>query len=227
MKILLSALIALLPAVSGAGTAELRFTFIGNMAFAITDGTTTLYTDFPYQSGYHGYMTYDFDAVPKASEALCLVTHGHPDHFDAGLFARMNAKLIAPRSVEAQVPADRVIPLARKMTYRDIEIEAFPTKHHTMEHYSYLVTWHGRRLYFTGDTDTTDQLLAMRDLDVAFVSPWLMELVAEKKGRVDARRLVCYHQTSDEKVPAFQDRLVLKQGGEFVLSAAAVPRSGH
>jgi L-ascorbate metabolism protein UlaG (beta-lactamase superfamily) len=224
VRILLASVLGLLSAVAGGWAQELRFTFIGNMAFAITDGRTTLYTDFPYQSGYSVYMTYEFDAVPKVSEALCLVTHGHPDHFEPGLFARMDAKLIAPRSVEEQVPADRVIPLARRMTYRDIEIEAFPTKHHAIEHYSYLVTWHGRRLYFTGDTDSTDQLLAMRDLDVAFVSPWLMELVAEKKGRVDARKVVCYHQTFDEKVPAFQDRLVLKQGGEFVLPAAPGPQ---
>jgi L-ascorbate metabolism protein UlaG (beta-lactamase superfamily) len=226
VKIFLSVLLGLLPAVTGAGTApELRFTFIGNMAFLITDGTTTVYTDFPYQSGYHGYMTYDFDSVPKAAGALCLVTHGHPDHFDAELFGRMDAELIAPRSVEAQFPPGRVIPLARKMTYRDIEIEAFPTKHHGIEHYSYLVTWHGRRLYFTGDTDSTDPLLQMRDLDVAFVSPWLMDAVAGKKGRVDASRVVCYHQTLDEKVPAFQDRLVLKQGEAFELPglAAAAP----
>jgi hypothetical protein len=54
----------------------LTATFIGNMAFAVTDGTTTLYTDFPYESGYSGYMTYDFDAVPKAKDSLCLITHG-------------------------------------------------------------------------------------------------------------------------------------------------------
>ena len=29
-----------------------RRSFIGNMAYAITDGKTTLYTDFPYQSGH-------------------------------------------------------------------------------------------------------------------------------------------------------------------------------
>lgn len=31
-------------------TLEARF--VGNMAYAITDGTTTLMSDFPYQSGY-------------------------------------------------------------------------------------------------------------------------------------------------------------------------------
>lgn len=217
------AALAAAPRVSAAlaGGPRLEFLFIGNMAFAISDGKTTLYTDFPYESGSAGYMTYDFDAVPKAHGALCLITHGHRDHFDPSLFAKMDAKLIAPPSVAARVAAGRTIPFAPKMSYRDIEIEALRTPHGPIEHSSYLVTWHDRRLYFTGDTDSPDQLLAMRDLDVAFVSPWLMEAVVEKKGRIDAKRVVCYHQTSGEKVPALQDRLVPKQGQAFVLEGDA------
>ena len=45
--------------------------FIGNMAFAITDGKTTLYTDFPYESGAFGYMSYDFASLPKAPRTPC------------------------------------------------------------------------------------------------------------------------------------------------------------
>lgn len=212
---------------AAAEPAALRATFIGNMAFAITDGTTTIYTDFPYESGYGGYMTYDFAALPKAPGALCLVTHGHRDHFDAPLFAKLDAMLIAPPDVEARVAPDRTIPFAPKMRYRDVSIEAFETPHAGIGHASYLVTWHGLRLYFTGDTESVDRLLAMRNLDAAFVSPWLMEMVAERKARIDTRTLVCYHQQKDEKVPAFQNRVVPKPGETLTLSAptaAAVPR---
>jgi Xaa-Pro aminopeptidase len=202
---------------------QLELRFIGNMAFAISDGSTTLYTDFPYESGYSDYMTYDFDAVPKTPGALCLITHGHRDHFDAPLFAKMEARLIAPPAVAAKVSAGRAIPFAPKMSYRNIAIEALPTPHASIEHFSYLVTWHGRRLYFTGDTDSTDQLLAMRDLDVAFVSPWLLEAVADKKKSIDAKQVVVYHQTSDENVPLIQNRIVLRQGEAFLLEAAAAP----
>lgn len=31
---------------------ELRFTFVGNMAFHVTDGERVLLSDFPYESGY-------------------------------------------------------------------------------------------------------------------------------------------------------------------------------
>ncbi len=91
--------------------ARLTFRFIGNMAYAITDGKTTLYTDFPYQSGYSEYMTYDFEAVPKTSGSLCLITHGHLDHFDPSLFPGWTATLIAPADVVAKVKTDRAIPL--------------------------------------------------------------------------------------------------------------------
>src|SRR6185295_719368 len=84
--------------------AKLQAQFIGNMAFAITDGKTALYTDFPYESGAFGYMSYDFAKVPKAPGSLCLYTHGHRDHFDAALFAKMDAKAIAPPKVAAMLP---------------------------------------------------------------------------------------------------------------------------
>ncbi len=204
---------------AGSKSIPLLATFIGNMAFAITDGTTTIYTDFPYESGYSGYMTYDFAAVPKARGALCLVTHGHRDHFDPPLFSKMDAMLIAPPDVEARVPKERTIPFAPRMRYRDIEIEAQTTPHGPVGHASYLVTWHGLRLYFTGDTDSAAELLAMRSLDFAFVSPWLIQRVAESKGRIDARQVVCYHHQADERVPPLQNRIVPRQGETLALPA--------
>ena len=107
------------------------------------------------------------------------------------------------------------------MTYRDITIEAFPTPHGDADHASYLVEWHGVRLYFTGDTDSADQLLAMKNLDYAFVSPWLLGKIAQQKGRIDAKTVVCYHHKADDKVPAFQDRIVPKPGATLTLVAAA------
>lgn len=44
----------LLAATAAAPAGELKFTFIGNMAFHVTDGKTTLVSDFPYRSGAFG-----------------------------------------------------------------------------------------------------------------------------------------------------------------------------
>ncbi len=223
MKTAIAGILVLAATAQAAEAQRLELRFIGNMAFAVTDGKTTLYTDFPYESGAFGYMTYDFASVPKAASSLCLITHGHRDHFDPALFAKMESKIIAPPSLAATLPAGRVIPFAPEMSYRVIVIEAFRTPHGDMDHASYLVTWHGLRLYFTGDTDSLDQLLAMRGLDAAFVSPWLIEMVAQRKGRIDTRLLVSYHHTTGEKVAALQDRIVPKQGETLTLEAS---RSG-
>jgi Xaa-Pro aminopeptidase len=213
----------LAPVLFASEPASLQATFIGNMAFAISDGATTLYTDFPYESGAFGYMRYDLASVPKAENAVCLITHGHRDHFDASLFTKMNARVIAPPALAATLPADRVIPFAPRMEYRGIVIEPLRTPHGDIDHDSYLVTWHGLRLYFTGDTDSPDSLLAAKNLDYAFVSPWLLEKVGRQKGRIDARRVVVYHHRADEKVASIQSAVVPKPGDVLTLSRGDDP----
>ncbi len=101
------------------------------------------------------------------------------------------------------------------MTYRDIRIEAVETPHARIGHSSYLVTWHGLRLYFTGDTDSTERLLAMKNLDAAFVSPWLLEAVAEQKARIDAKQVVVYHQTADRDRPRLPEAPPPEAGGDL------------
>ena len=54
---------------------------------------------------------------------------------------------------------------------------------------SYIVTWHGRRLYFSGDTQDARSLILARNLDVAFVSPWLYSTVMGLHRRIDAKRV--------------------------------------
>ena len=75
---------------------EFTFQFIGNMAFKITDGETTLISDFPYRSGAYGYMEYDMADVKPIVDGVSLITHFHADHWDKKLFAEMDLALIAP-----------------------------------------------------------------------------------------------------------------------------------
>jgi L-ascorbate metabolism protein UlaG (beta-lactamase superfamily) len=199
----------------------LQARFIGNMAYAISDGSTTLFTDFPYESGYSVYMEYDPRELRSTTkEAISLVTHRHGDHWDGGLFARTDWRVVAPEDALATVPAARIVralpvtPTPTTFTVGTITVQALPTPHADIGHYSYLVTWHGRRLYFTGDTDSADQLLAMRDLDVAFVSPWLFERAARAGRRIDAKRIVIYHQTADARIPECRDPCRVPSQGE-------------
>jgi L-ascorbate metabolism protein UlaG (beta-lactamase superfamily) len=230
MRIAFTFRIALLVTCSS-GSAQTQSTlearFIGNMAYAISDGTVTLFTDFPYESGYSRYMTYEGREIrSRTPRSLALITHGHRDHWEAALFSATDWSVIGPADAVRGAAASRVVrslpvaPERQGVTFEGLSIDAVPTPHAGIGHYSYLVTWHGLRLYFTGDTDDAEALLNAKNLDVAFVSPWLFER-ARKNGRpIDARRIVIYHQELDQTaVPGCSGTCsVPKQGDVLRLS---------
>jgi L-ascorbate metabolism protein UlaG (beta-lactamase superfamily) len=212
---------AFLLAVLAAGAApaqpvEIRARFIGNMAFQLTDGRATLRTDFPYESGYAGYMTWAETLVPPASgDALCLITHAHRDHFAAELAPRFCQRIVGP--ADTRTPSNgQGVAMDRPIPFGSVVVTPRATPHARLEHYSYLVEWSGLRLFFTGDTEDASELLRQRELDVAFVSPWLLRAVASAGRRIDARRIVVYHHGPNEAVPAIQGREVPRQGDELV-----------
>lgn len=221
MRIRLAAvilLIALPRAAAQSGRPRLDARFIGNMAFAVTDGTVTLMSDFPYQSGYSVYMTYPRDEIRSATAStLSLITHRHGDHWDAPLFTGTNWKVAGPPDVTAGVPAERVVPLSARTTFGPIVIERIETPHANIGHYSYIVTWHGRRMYFSGDTESTGSLAAAKDLDVAFVSPWMFDSMRRSGARIDAKRVVIYHhQKSDDRVRGCDAGCTVPRQGESI-----------
>jgi L-ascorbate metabolism protein UlaG (beta-lactamase superfamily) len=181
------------------------------MAVHITDGRVAVVTDFPYEGGYSGYMRWSPEMVPRGPRPLCLITHSHRDHFLASLAAQACGRILGPKDVE-QATRVAALAMAPRVEWEGLVIRPIATPHGPLEHYSYVVEWGGRRLYFTGDTDDTAALLAQKDLDVAFVSPWLLRAVANKGRHIAARQVVVYHHQDGETVPPFQGRLVPVQG---------------
>lgn len=213
-------LILFVPAVApvSARGGELTITFIGNEAFHITDGQTTLLSDFPYQSGYFGYMSYDMDDVPPVVDGLSLITHYHKDHFDRLLFEKTDWSIIAPEGIQKTVTTEKKIPIQPVIRFKDLVIQPSATPHNfAPEHYSYLVTWHGKRLYFVGDTETPAYILPLEDIDVLFITPWLIRTIERQELSLDADTLVVYHQKIGEEIPPFQDYRRMKQGEAFTL----------
>ena len=200
---------------------ELTVTFIGNMAFHITDGETTLLSDFPYRSGAYGYMEYDLMDVPPIKNGVSLITHSHGDHWYADQFKKMNLSVIGPTSVTSRIEAKRVVPFDpdTPMKFRDLEVQAIAMPHNlSPQHYSYIVTWHGLRLYFPGDTETPADMLHREDIDVMFISPWLIRTIERQDLTLDTKILVVYHQKIGEEFPPFQDYKRMKQGASFTVS---------
>jgi len=214
------AMLALLLAIAASGRAgELTITFIGNESFHITDGETTLLTDFPYQSGYMGYMSYDMAELPPVVDGLSLITHFHKDHWDRALFEQHPEwSIIAAPGILESIESPNEIPIQPVIRFKDLVIQPSATPHHfSPQHYSYLVTWHGKRLYFVGDTETPAYILPLEDVDVLFITPWLIRTIERQELSLDAEILVVYHQKTDEEIPPFQDYRRMEQGESFTL----------
>lgn len=199
---------------------SLTFTFVGNEAFHITDGNTTLLSDFPYRSGAFGYMEYDRQRIPPVADGVSLITHSHADHWSKKLFEESDYKVIASEGVTKRISPERVVPFSKStaMKYKDLSVEAIEMPHAmSPEHFSYLVTWHGLRLYFPGDTETPADMLKQKDIDVMFITPWLIRTIERQDLTLDTDILVVYHQKIGEEFPPFQDYKRMKQGESFTV----------
>lgn len=195
-------------------TLEARF--IGNMAFAISDGVRTIMTDFPYESGYSAYMTYDSREVRSATaETLSLITHRHGDHWEPRIFRSTNWQVAGPDEVTQSLPRDRVLLLNASTSFGPVRIESLRTPHSNLQHFSYVVTWHGRRMYFSGDTDDATHLAKLNDLDVAFLSPWLYR-AALKTKTLSAKQVVIYHHELGEVVSECRASCIVPKQGEVL-----------
>lgn len=214
LKVLLPALAIALHALT-LPAQSLQARFIGQMAFSITDGTVTLITDFPYQVGYAGAPPFaDRELQTSTRPTLALITHRHLDHWEPALFSKTNWKVVAPPDAMERIKSDRAVPLSSRIEFGPMVVEPFETPHARIGHYSYIVTWHGKRLYFSGDTESPDSLLAAKGLDVAFVSPWQFQSARRRGGTIDATRVVIYHHEAGQQLPGCTGSCLVPKQGE-------------
>ena len=198
---------------------ELRVRFIGNEGFELSDGETTILSDLPYEPGAFDYMRYDPEALDPQGRAVSLITHRHADHFDEALFLERDWGIIGPAEVTDRLPANRVIALSEAIEVGAFTVRPHRTAHSDVEHYSYLVTWHGLRFYFVGDTENPSHLLSVRRLDIAFVTPWLGCTAGAFGRAIAADRLVLYHHREGEGTRGCFEAVVPEQGDSFTLTA--------
>ena len=198
---------------------ELTIRFIGNEGFELSDGETTILTDLPYQPGAFDYMRYDPEALDPQGRVISLITHRHADHFDEALFLERDWNIIGPVEVTARLPAGRVVPPGPAIKVGEFTIRAHRTAHSDVEHYSYLVTWRGLRLYFVGDTENPSHLLSVPNLTVAFLTPWLGCTAAAFGRGIDAETIVLYHHHEGEGTRGCFEARVMQQGESFTLTA--------
>ncbi len=153
----------------------LEITFIKHASLAITfDGTHHIYID-PV-SEYADYVHF-----PKAD--VILVTHSHFDHFDLEAIKKVQTTettLVCDHTTgESAVTAHIMHPGEEFSPRPYLKIEAVAayntseghTQFHpkTREDCGYVLTIGGTRIYISGDSEPTEEMYSLHDIDIAFL----------------------------------------------------------
>lgn len=126
----------------------------------------------------------NFAGLPKAD--LILITDIHGDHLDPDLIkaeSKADTVIIAPAAVAKTVTTAKVLGNGEKTTWGAWSIEAIPMynttatrgpKPGTVFHEKgrgngYVLTYGGKRFYFSGDTEGIPEMRALKNIDVAFI----------------------------------------------------------
>jgi len=124
----------------------------------------------------------NFGGLPQAD--LILITDIHGDHLDPDLIkaeSKPETEIIAPAAVAKTVTTAKVIGNGEKTKWGDWTIEAIPMYnltrgpkpgaffHDKGRGNGYVLTYGGKRFYFSGDTENIPEMRALKNIDVAFI----------------------------------------------------------
>jgi L-ascorbate metabolism protein UlaG (beta-lactamase superfamily) len=115
---------------------------------------------------------------------LILITDIHGDHMDAAdikALSKNGTVVIAPTSVQQTISQAKVLDNGGTTTWHNWKITAVPmynikhvqpngTPFHTKGRGDgYVLSYGGKNFYFAGDTEGTPEMLALKNIDVAFI----------------------------------------------------------
>lgn len=153
---------------------ELHIGFLGHGSLRIDCQRRTLYID-PVG------MFADYTDAPQAD--LILVTHHHDDHCDPALIEQLlkpDGEVISTETVIGQLGYGTPMRNGETRRIDDLlTVETIPAYNttagrdcfhpHTGRDNGYLLTIDGVRIYVAGDGEPTPEMLALRDIDIAFL----------------------------------------------------------
>ena len=150
-----------------------RITPVMHASVLLQAGGKTIYID-PAQGSY--------DNLPPAD--LILISDIHGDHMspdNVRKLSKTGTVVLAPQAVADKMHVDTVIANGEKKNWEGWTIEAIPAYNRTrgpspgkLYHdkgrgNGYVLTYGGKRFYFSGDTEAIPEIEGLRNIDVAFV----------------------------------------------------------
>ena len=190
-RILLTFSLILITNLGFSQTDKIKIEFIGNCGLYMTDGITNIYTDFPYKSGAHNYMEFDESELDSIKEnSIFIFTHKHSDHY-----SKKNIKKVIKEKGGKKYGSWNIEELKNlKESVPNFSIQVFKTKHKwSSKHYSYLITWHDKKIFLSGDTESAETIGTVKNIDWAFVPYWILLDAKENDIKIDAEMFGVYH----------------------------------
>jgi L-ascorbate metabolism protein UlaG (beta-lactamase superfamily) len=153
---------------------ELGITPIKHASMMMTFGGKHFFFD-PWKEG-------NFDGLPKAD--VVFITDIHPDHYDPEGLGKVRTPatiVVGPQVVADKEPGVIVMKNGETRDVAGVKVEAVPMYnlvrgpeegklfHDKGRGNGYVVTFGGKRVYVSGDTECTDEMKALQNIDVAFV----------------------------------------------------------
>ena len=195
---------------------EIKIKFIGNCGLYFSDGNSNLYIDFPYKSGAHNYMEYDKSEIAniKKENSTFIFTHKHADHYSKKLLNNMEGKKYGPWNISEIKEIENSIPY--------FKIDPLKTEHKvfgiSFEHYSYLIVWHNKRIFISGDTENSDTVAKINNINWLFAPAWLLIDAKEKKIKVDAEKIGLYHIGKKDNITTADSKIrLLNKSGDIII----------
>ena len=159
--------------ITTADGAELKITFYAHASLGFEFAGKHIYMD-PVSA--HA----DYATRPKAD--LIIVTHTHGDHLDADAIKTLSkpgTQLIGNMDAVRQLGFGDGMRNGEARATPWLQVEAVPAYNTTPDRQGfhtpdgrdngYVLTFGGTRVYVSGDTEDTPQMMALKDVDVAFL----------------------------------------------------------
>jgi len=174
----------------------LSLKWLGHASFRISYEDTVVYID-PWK----------LKDAPKDAD-LVLVSHSHYDHYsheDVNNVLGVDTKLVASNDVIVKEGIGQAIMPGLTLEFGDVRVQAVPAYNPNKQFHpksnqwiGFVVEIGGKRIYYAGDTDITEEMKALKDIDVALLpvgGTYTMNAseAAEATGYIKPKLAIPYH----------------------------------
>lgn len=227
---------AVLPQVVNIKTSkgDLKITSIAHGSLLLEWGGKEIFID-PWSQA-------DLSPYPKAD--WIFITHQHGDHYDPAALALLKkpgTHMIVPPIEAKNEPDATVMKNGDQQDFEGFHVQAVPAynnvavsdggfPHEKGVGNGYIFTFGGKRIYVAGDTGCTDEMRALKNIDVAFLPMYAARTMTPEQAADCAKSfkpkiLYAYHYRDND--PRIAQKLLAGSGVDARIGAASPAARGR